>query len=148
MSEEKKVVVVEKEKWSKALKQATGEKVKDDEKLLKKALKRQEATKRKSSTEWYTHFLIDTIYHCTNSIIRNERLAGQAKAKSLRVKKREENIQARKDQKKAGKSGKKGGAKKGGKPGGKKGGKKASRPGFEGGMKLSGKGIPNGKGKK
>jgi hypothetical protein len=148
MSEEKKVVVVEKEKWSKALKQATGEKVKDDEKLLKKALKRQEATKRKSSTEWYTHFLIDTIYHCTNSIIRNERLAGQAKAKSLRVKKREENIQARKDQKKAGKSGKKGGVKKGGKPGGKKGGKKASRPGFEGGMKLSGKGIPNGKGKK
>ncbi|KAF8246348.1 SURF6-domain-containing protein [Wilcoxina mikolae CBS 423.85] len=122
MSEEKKEVVVEKEKWSKALKQATGEKVKDDEKLLKKALKRQEATKRKSSTEW------------------NERLAGQAKAKSLRVKKREENIQARKDQKKAGKSGKKSGAK--------KGGKKPSRPGFEGGMKLSGKGIPNGKGKK
>ncbi|KAF8539274.1 surfeit locus protein 6-domain-containing protein [Trichophaea hybrida] len=130
MSEVKKEVVVEKEKWSKALKQATGEKVKDDEKLLKKALKRQEATKRKSSTEW------------------NERLAGQAKAKSLRVKKREENIQARKDQKKAGKSGKKSGAKKGGKSGGKKGGKKPSRPGFEGGMKLSGKGIPNGKGKK
>lgn len=53
MSDEKKEVVVEKEKWSKALKQTTGEKVKDDEKLLKKALKRQEATKRKSSAEWY-----------------------------------------------------------------------------------------------
>lgn len=52
MTDEKKEVVMEKEKWSKALKQATGEKVKDDEKLLKKALKRQEATKRKSSSEW------------------------------------------------------------------------------------------------
>jgi hypothetical protein len=56
MSEEKKAVVEEKEKWSKALKQATGEKVKDDEKLLKKALKRQEAQKRKSANEWYVGF--------------------------------------------------------------------------------------------
>jgi hypothetical protein len=72
-------------------------------------------------------------------------LQGQAKAKVLRAKKREENIQARKDQKKAGKSGKKGVVmKKGGNPIGKKGSKKVSRPGFEGGMK-SGKG---GKGKK
>lgn len=82
---------------------------------------------------------------------RSERLAGQAKAKSLRIKKREENIQARKDAKKAGKNGKKGGAtKNGAKPGGKNGKKKrkASRPGFEGAMKTGGKGIPNGKGKK
>lgn len=127
MSEEKKAVIEEKDKWSKALKQATGEKVKDDEKLLKKALKRQEAQKRKSATDW------------------NERLSGQAKAQQLRQKKREENIQARKDQKKAHKMGKKGVImKKGGKPIGKKGPKKVSRPGFEGGFKA-GKG---GKGKK
>ncbi|CCX09639.1 Similar to Ribosomal RNA-processing protein 14-C; acc. no. O43082 [Pyronema omphalodes CBS 100304] len=128
MSDEKREVVLEKEKWAKAIKQAQGEKVKDDEKLLKKALKRQEATKRKSSSAW------------------TERLAGQAKAKSERIKKREDNIQARKDAKKNGKSSKKPVHKKGGKPGGK--GKKGGRPGFEGGMKLGGKGIPNGKGKK
>ena len=52
MGDDKKEAVLEKEKWGKALKQASGEKVKDDEKLLKKALKRQEATKRKSSSEW------------------------------------------------------------------------------------------------
>lgn len=93
--------------------------------------------------------------HATHSLLtmrwlhRSERLAGQAKAKSLRIKKREENIQARKDAKKAGKSGKKGGTKKGAaKPGGKNGKKKAPRPGFEGAMKTGGKGIPNGKGKK
>ncbi|KAI5816013.1 surfeit locus protein 6-domain-containing protein [Pyronema omphalodes] len=128
MSDEKREVVLEKEKWAKAIKQAQGEKVKDDEKLLKKALKRQEATKRKSSNAW------------------TERLAGQAKAKSERIKKREDNIQARKDAKKNGKSAKKVVHKKGGKPSGKN--KKGGRPGFEGGMKLGGKGIPNGKGKK
>jgi len=52
MSDEKKEEVLEKEKWSKALKQATGAKIKDDEKLLKKALKRQESHKRKSAHEW------------------------------------------------------------------------------------------------
>lgn len=112
MSEEKKQVVLEKEKWSKALKQATGEKVKDDEKLLKKALKRQEKTKQRSSREW------------------KERQDGIAKAQHMKQKKREENIQARKDQKKGGKGAKKGPKKS------VKGFKKMSRPGFEGGMKT------------
>ena len=53
MPEEKKETILEKEKWMRALKLASGEKVKDDEKLLKKALKRQEIGKRKSEKEWY-----------------------------------------------------------------------------------------------
>ncbi|KAI5854579.1 surfeit locus protein 6-domain-containing protein [Tricharina praecox] len=127
MGDEKKEEVLEKEKWSKALKQATGEKIKDDEKLLKKALKRQESQKRKSAHEW------------------GERLSGQSKSQAQRVKKREENLQARIDSKKANKGGKKI-TKKSQKPFVKKGGKKPSRPGFEGGMKSSsGKGKSKGK---
>lgn len=52
MPEEKREIIKEKDKWAKALKQATGEKVRDDEKLLKKSLKRQEKTKKKSGREW------------------------------------------------------------------------------------------------
>ncbi|KAL3237498.1 ribosome biosynthesis protein RRP14 [Nakaseomyces bracarensis] len=42
----------EKEKWQKAMLQAEGVRVRDDEKLLKKALKKKEAKKRKSAVEW------------------------------------------------------------------------------------------------
>lgn len=52
MPEEKKQTIEEKELWSKAIKQASGEKVRDDEKLLKKSLKRMEQKKRKSEREW------------------------------------------------------------------------------------------------
>ncbi|KAI5790128.1 surfeit locus protein 6-domain-containing protein [Geopyxis carbonaria] len=115
MPEEKREIIEEKDKWAKALKQATGEKVRDDEKLLKKSLKRQEKTKKKSGREW------------------KERIDTVAKAKHIKAKKREENIQARKDQKKDGKKGGKKASGKKGKPG-KKAFKKGSRPGFEGRM--------------
>lgn len=52
MPEEKRAVIEEKDKWAKALKMSAGEKVRDDEKLLKKAIKRQEKQKAKSSKEW------------------------------------------------------------------------------------------------
>lgn len=52
MDPEKREKIYEKEMWSKALKQTAGEKVRDDEKLLKKALKRQEHQKKKSEREW------------------------------------------------------------------------------------------------
>lgn len=42
----------EKEKWQKAMLQAEGVRIRDDEKLLKKALKKKEAKKRKSAIEW------------------------------------------------------------------------------------------------
>lgn len=42
----------EKSKWQRATLQAEGVKLKDDEKLLRKALKRKEAKKRKSSLDW------------------------------------------------------------------------------------------------
>lgn len=52
MDPEKAGKIYEKEMWSRALKQTAGEKVRDDEKLLKKALKRQQGEKRKSEREW------------------------------------------------------------------------------------------------
>lgn len=52
MDPEKAEKIHEKEMWGRALKQTVGEKVRDDEKLLKKALKRQQGEKRKSEREW------------------------------------------------------------------------------------------------
>ncbi|SCU94373.1 LAFA_0F21440g1_1 [Lachancea sp. 'fantastica'] len=71
----------EKEKWQRAMLQAEGEKMKNDEKLLRKALKRKEAKKRKSAVEW------------------RERKETVATAISDKQKRREENLQIRKDNK-------------------------------------------------
>ncbi|BFZ56915.1 hypothetical protein PYCC9005_003965 [Savitreella phatthalungensis] len=83
----------------------------DDVAGLRKAVKRQEAQKKKSEKEW------------------RERLANIAKAKAAKQRNREQNLKDRRDSK-----GKKGGHKRGPQVGhhnsGKKGGKK--RPGFEG----------------
>ncbi|KAK6346022.1 hypothetical protein TWF730_010356 [Orbilia blumenaviensis] len=89
MSEDKRADIQEKDRWSKALKMASGEKLQDDEGLLKKSLKRQEKAKKKSEREW------------------KERNANVEKGKVMRQKKREANIAARKEQKKSGKGGKK-----------------------------------------
>ncbi|CAI4590680.1 BAQ_1a_G0032430.mRNA.1.CDS.1 [Saccharomyces cerevisiae] len=71
----------EKEKWQKAMLQAEGIKIRDDEKLLRKAIKRKEAQKRKSAIEWSERKRVveDTI--------------------SERQKRREENLRIRKDNK-------------------------------------------------
>ncbi|CAB4256085.1 similar to Saccharomyces cerevisiae YKL082C RRP14 Essential protein, constituent of 66S pre- ribosomal particles [Maudiozyma barnettii] len=71
----------EKDKWQRTLLQTEGVKIKDDERLLRKALKRKEAKKRKSSIEWRDRkqMVVDT--------------------KAERVKRREENLQIRKDNK-------------------------------------------------
>ena len=71
----------EKEKWQKTMLQAEGVKLRNDEKLLRKALKRKEAKKRKSSVEW------------------QERKRSVAANISERAKRREENLQIRKDNK-------------------------------------------------
>ncbi|CEP62168.1 ribosome biosynthesis protein RRP14 LALA0_S04e09384g [Lachancea lanzarotensis] len=71
----------EKDKWQRAMLQAEGEKMKNDEKLLRKALKRKEAKKRKSAVEW------------------RERKETVATAISDKQKRREENLQIRKDNK-------------------------------------------------
>ncbi|AGO11912.1 AaceriADR148Wp [[Ashbya] aceris (nom. inval.)] len=46
------IMIKEKEKWKRAMLQAEGVRLKDDEKLLRKALKRKESKKRKSAIEW------------------------------------------------------------------------------------------------
>ncbi|KAI0446883.1 SURF6-domain-containing protein [Xylaria telfairii] len=94
MDEEKRKDIEEKEAWLTARRRAEGEKIKDDEKLLKKAVKRKESAKKKSTKEW---------------AVRKE---GVAKSIKDRQKKREENIRKRRDEKLLGKAGKKKGAKK------------------------------------
>ncbi|KAI8985083.1 surfeit locus protein 6-domain-containing protein [Pilobolus umbonatus] len=97
--------LIEKEEWQKAIALATGEKLKDDPKLLKKTIKRQEKMKVKSSQEWKKRF---------EKVKMDEKKS---------IKKRETNIKARIDEKKNKKKGIKT------KP------VKKSRPGFEGGKR-------------
>ena len=75
------IKIKEKEKWQKAMLQAEGIRIRDDEKLLKKALKRKEAKKRKSAIEW------------------RERKQVVENTVAERQKRREENLQIRKDNK-------------------------------------------------
>ncbi|KAJ3005607.1 surfeit locus protein [Thoreauomyces humboldtii] len=111
-NKEKAESIMESATWTKVLKQAEGEKVKDDVKLLKKSVKRKEATKQKSAAVWA------------------DRQASHKKEQDDRQKKREDNIKQRLEQRNAPKGSK---AAKGGKPGGGSGQKK--RPGFEGGAR-------------
>ncbi|KAH8673278.1 surfeit locus protein 6-domain-containing protein [Xylariales sp. PMI_506] len=111
MDEEKRKDVEDKEMWLTARKRAEGEKIRDDEKLLKKAVKRKEHNKKKSEKAWA------------------ERAEGVHKSIKLRQKKREDNIKKRKEEKMMGKAGKKkGGAK-----------KSKGRAGFEGSFGGGGK---------
>ena len=97
-----------KEMWRTANQRASGERVRDDVSLLKKTLKRKETQKKKSGKEW------------------DARLKGIAQAQEARQKKREENLQARKENKGAK------GKKKKPKP------KPKARPGFEGSFRAGG----------
>lgn len=71
----------EKEKWQRAMLQAEGIRLKDDEKLLRKALKRKEAKKRRSAQEW-----------------KDRKLAVKS-SKAEKQKRRDENLQIRKQNK-------------------------------------------------
>ena len=53
LPEEKRKEIEERERWAKAEERARGGKVADEEKTLKKAVKRLEKTKSKSGKEWY-----------------------------------------------------------------------------------------------
>jgi hypothetical protein len=108
LDDDKRKEVLEKETWLAARKRAEGEKVRNDESLLKKAVKRKEKVKKKSEKEW------------------GDRMDAVKFAAKKKSDKRESNIRQRREQKAAGKGGKKGKGK--GTPK-----KKAGRPGFEGG---------------
>jgi len=107
LDEDKRKEVLEKETWLAARRRAEGEKIHDDESLLKKAVKRKDKAKKKSEREW------------------KERAKGVEDSIKGRQHKREENIKKRREDKMT-----KGKKKKG------KGvsTKKKSRPGFEGGF--------------
>lgn len=117
--------MIEKEEWNKVIALATGEKPKDDAKLLKKTIKRQEKLKTKSGQEW------------------NKRIEKVKYDEKKHIKKREENIKAKADEKKNKKRGIKV----------KPTATKKARPGFEGGKRSKGGKVtkpsaPNNKGKK
>lgn len=102
----KRADIEEKDTWLNAKKRVHGERVRDDQSLLKKALKRKEKTKAKSEKEW------------------NERIEGVKRGKEVRQKKRDDNLAKRKDER--------GGKKAKAKSAGAAKGKKKGRPGFEG----------------
>ncbi|KAI5910676.1 Ribosomal RNA-processing protein 14 [Candida parapsilosis] len=79
MPSEEQAKQKEKDKWSRVMSQAEGVKLKDDEKLLKKALKRKEKKKLRSEIEW------------------KERQQVVKDTVAARAKRREENLKARKE---------------------------------------------------
>ncbi|RUS34888.1 surfeit locus protein 6-domain-containing protein [Jimgerdemannia flammicorona] len=81
-NKEKAETLAEKETWKKALAMASGEKVRDDVKLLKKTVKREEKIKKRSEKAW------------------TERKDTVQKQQAHKQKKRQDNIQARIEQKK------------------------------------------------
>lgn len=105
LDEQKRNDIEEKDRWLNAKKRVQGEKIRDNTSLLKKTLKRKDKGKMKSEREW------------------NERIEGVQKSKEMKQKRREENLQKRRDEK-------------GGKKGGKPAPKPKKRPGFEGSWKL------------
>lgn len=100
--------LAEKDEWNKVLALATGEKPKDDAKLLKKTIKREEKIKKKSAQEW------------------NKRIEKVKYDETKKIQKREANIKAKIEEKKNRKKGIKT------KP------TKKARPGFEGGKRSKG----------
>ncbi len=110
MDNEKRKDIEDKETWLTARRRAEGEKIRDDEKLLKKAVKRKDQAKKKSTKEW------------------GARADGVSKGIKEKQKKRDENIKKKREEKLMGKSGKKKGAK-----------KAKGRAGFEGSFKVGGK---------
>lgn len=111
MDEEKRKDIEDKEAWLTARRRAEGEKVRDDEGMLKKAVKRKERVRKRSEKEW------------------KDRKSAVELGIKQRQKKREENLRKRRDEK-GGKGKKKAGLS------GVKTARK-SRPGFEG--KFGGK---------
>ena len=104
LDDSKRADIEEKDMWLNAKKHAHGERVRDDTSLLKKTLKRKEKQKDKSKKEW------------------TERLEGIKKSQGMKQKRREDNLQKRKEEK----GGKKGKAKP----------KPKARPGFEGSFRA------------
>jgi hypothetical protein len=122
-NKDKAEALKEKEEWNKVIAMATGEKQKDNIQLLKKSIKRVEKQKSKSGQEW------------------NKRVEKVKYDEKKAIKKREDNIKAKIDEKKNKKRGIKT------KP------VKKQRPGFEGGKRSKGGKVtkpspPNNKGKK
>ncbi|AMD20902.1 HDR160Wp [Eremothecium sinecaudum] len=88
------IMIKQREKWKKAMLQAEGVKLKDDEKLLRKAVKRKEAKKRKSAVEWKEREQVVTNSIAEKQKRREENLAirrenkGKKKSKQQKMKRK------------------------------------------------------------
>lgn len=106
---EKAKKIVEKQNWNAALAKAQGIKLQDDEKLLKKTIKRKEKAKFKSAQEWFASLLVSflsltlmdfTFFFLSSFSFRADRKKDTAKQIKTRLKKREEMIKNKIDAKK------------------------------------------------
>ncbi|KAL7422641.1 hypothetical protein Q5752_001932 [Cryptotrichosporon argae] len=111
LPEDKRREAEERERWAKAEARAAGTKVADEERTLKKAVKREEKRKAKSGAAWA------------------DRKKELERSQAAKIKKRSDNIASRLDAKRNKRLGIKD---KGAKDKGAKGGKGKGRPGFEG----------------
>ena len=115
LPEEKRKIVQDRERWTKAEVRIEGVKVKDNEAHLKKAIKRKEKERARNKTKWCVSAFIHRVT-TTDDLAREERKEQVVASMAARQKKRTDNIAMRSERRSEKR----------------KGGSGKSRPGFEG----------------
>lgn len=93
MDPEKQKAIQEKTQWNRALQHASGEKVRDDEKMLRKSVKQQNKKKKKSEREWKER---------KKTVERNIKARQVEREKNLKERREMKGIKGKKAKKRAG----------------------------------------------